>query len=127
MHTPIPRSPDTVYTPPRKPKFPHAHHLLRNIVAAVMIGVLLVPFAGSLLLAFAAPSPAKAATMIIPGPDRAVPPSQIPAPIHTVVVGGTPGWQIALIAAGTAVLAAILAVAADRVRAARRHAPAPSL
>jgi hypothetical protein len=38
-----------------------------------------------------------------------------------------PGWQIALIAAGTAVLAAILAVAADRARAARRHAPALSL
>ena len=47
--------------------------------------------------------------------------------IRTVVVGGMPGWQIALIAAGTAVLAAILAVAADRARAARRHAPALSL
>ena len=33
-----------------------------------------------------------------------------------------PGWQIALIAAGAAVIAAALAVLADRVLAARRRA-----
>jgi hypothetical protein len=33
---------------------------------------------------------------------------------RTVVVGGMPGWQIALIAAGAALLAAALAVLADR-------------
>jgi hypothetical protein len=43
------------------------------------------------------------------------------APVHTVVAGGMPGWQIALIAAGAALLAAVLAVIADRARAARRH------
>ena len=43
------------------------------------------------------------------------------APAHTVVVGGMPGWQIALIAAGAALLAAVLAVLADRARAARRR------
>jgi hypothetical protein len=41
-------------------------------------------------------------------------------------MGGTPGWQIALIAAGAALLTAALAVTADRMRAARpgvtRHA-----
>jgi hypothetical protein len=37
-----------------------------------------------------------------------------------VLVGGTPGWQIALIAAAAALLAAGLAVLADRARAARR-------
>jgi hypothetical protein len=37
-----------------------------------------------------------------------------------VVVGGTPGWQIALIAVGTALVAAVLAVVADRARTARR-------
>jgi hypothetical protein len=46
--------------------------------------------------------------------------------VHTVVTGGTPGWQIALIAAGAALLAAILAVSLDRARAARRHVSAPS-
>ena len=44
---------------------------------------------------------------------------------RTVVVGGMPGWQIALIAAGAALLAATLAVLADRARAAHRtSAPA---
>jgi len=37
-----------------------------------------------------------------------------PVPGHTVVVGGMPGWQIALIAAGAGVLAAALAVLLDR-------------
>ena len=39
---------------------------------------------------------------------------------RSVVVGGMPGWQIALIAAGTALIAAALAVLADRARAAHR-------
>jgi hypothetical protein len=98
----------------------------RRIVAAIMAVVIIIAFV-PLLLAFATPSPAKAATVIIPGPGRAVPTTQVPAQIRTVVAGGMPGWQIALIAAGTAVMAAILAVAAERARAARRHAPAPSL
>jgi hypothetical protein len=42
------------------------------------------------------------------------------ANVHTVVGGGTPGWQITLIAFGAALLAATLAVLTDRVRAARR-------
>jgi hypothetical protein len=37
-----------------------------------------------------------------------------------------PGWQITLIAAGAAVLAAAAAVLLDRARAARRHQTAPS-
>jgi hypothetical protein len=40
--------------------------------------------------------------------------------VHTVVVGGMPGWQIALIAVGAALAAATIAVLADRVWAARR-------
>lgn len=56
-----------------------------------------------------------------------VSPAQVPAPIHTVITGGMPAWQVTLIAAGAAILAAILAVTADRTRAARRHITAPSL
>ena len=41
---------------------------------------------------------------------------------RTVVLGGMPGWQIALIAAGAALLAAALAVLADRARASHRKA-----
>ena len=44
--------------------------------------------------------------------------------VHTVVAGGTPGWQIALIAHGAALAAALAAAAAavtaDRARTARR-------
>ena len=42
--------------------------------------------------------------------------------VHSVVVGGMPGWQIALIAVGAALLAAALAVLADRALTARRRA-----
>jgi hypothetical protein len=48
--------------------------------------------------------------------------AQQPVHVHTVVVGGMPGWQIALIALGAALLAAAVAVLADRVWAARQRA-----
>ena len=41
-------------------------------------------------------------------------------PVHTVVAGGMPGWQIALIAIGAALLAATAAVLAYRAWTARR-------
>jgi hypothetical protein len=50
-----------------------------------------------------------------------VAPASVPAQVRTIVVGGMPGWQIALIAVGAALLAAALAVLADRVLAARRR------
>ena len=50
-----------------------------------------------------------------------VAPASVPVQVRTVVVGGMPGWQIALIAVGAALLAAALAVLADRVLAARRR------
>ena len=40
---------------------------------------------------------------------------------RTVVAGGTPGWQIALITVGAALLAAALAVLADRAWSTRRR------
>jgi hypothetical protein len=49
-----------------------------------------------------------------------------PGPVHIVIVGGMHGWQIALIAAGAALLAAAVAVSLDRARAARRHALSPA-
>jgi hypothetical protein len=44
-----------------------------------------------------------------------------PVPVHTVVVGGMPGWQIALIAIGAALFAATAAVLLERARTTRRH------
>ena len=72
------------------------------------------------LLAFTAAAPAALAVRVPPpgGYDR---PVQPPPQVHTIVAGGMSGWQIALIAAGAALLAAVLAVIADRARAARRR------
>jgi hypothetical protein len=54
----------------------------------------------------------------------AVLPAQLTGPVtgpaHTVVMGGMPGWQIALIAVAAALVAAMIAVLADRAWVARR-------
>jgi hypothetical protein len=78
----------------------------------------------SALLAAAAAAPAAFARPIplAPGRDATV---QLP-PVQTVIVGGMPGWQIALIAAAAAIVAAAVAVLLDRVRTAHRHQAAPS-
>jgi hypothetical protein len=65
-------------------------------------------------------------THLIPDPGGGSEQHQYPAAaaavqVHTVVVGGMPGWQIALLAIGAALLAATVAVVADRARAARRE------
>jgi hypothetical protein len=85
------------------------HHIRRTLTA-------LATLAGT-LLAFTAGAPAAFASRMPPPEQTAgpVPPPQV----HTVVVGGMPGWQIALIAAAAA-LAAAVAVLMDRARAARK-------
>ena len=67
------------------------------------------------------PGPAGYVTPGAPGYPVPQPGPPLPAQVHTVVVGGMPGWQIALIAMAAALLAAIAAVLADRARAARRR------
>ena len=58
----------------------------------------------------------------VPGgvPAHTVVPGGVP--VRTVVTGGMPGWQITLIAVAAALLAATVAVLADRARASRRKA-----
>ena len=56
-----------------------------------------------------------------------LPPGHVTGPVyqvHTVAVGGMPGWQIALIATATALIAATAAVLLDRARARRKSAAA---
>ena len=72
------------------------------------------------LLALGAAAPAARATIPDPGGGAGVQPAT-----RAVVTGGMPGWQIMLIAAGAALAAAVLAVLADRARAARRHLAVP--
>ena len=69
-------------------------------------------------------APAAFATEVPPPGDTGT--TAIPATVHTVTVGGTPGWQIALFIVAAAVLAAVIAVLADRTRSARRRQLAPS-
>jgi hypothetical protein len=79
---------------------------------------------GTALLATAAAAPAALARPIPPAPGRDA--TGPPPPVHTVIIGGMPGWQIALIAVAAAVVAAAVAVLLDRARAARQHQAAPS-
>jgi hypothetical protein len=85
---------------------------VRRILAA------LATLAGA-LLAFTASSPA-AFAIRVPPPGETSGPLPIPPPVHTVIVGGMPGWQITLIAAGAALVTAALAVLLDHTRTARK-------
>jgi hypothetical protein len=92
-------------------------NLIRHIrrSAAVLVGL-----AGA-MLAFAVPAFAR--TVPIPGDTFGAPvPAQVPVQVRTIVAGGTPGWQIAMIAAGAALIAAAVAILAYRMLAARRQA-----
>jgi len=91
-------------------------------IATVLAGL------AAALAAFGVP-PALAVRPPGPGaPGVTTPPGTItpPVEVHTVVVGGMPGWQIALIAVVAALLAATLAVLVDRTRTTRRKAIAAS-
>jgi len=92
-------------------------NLIRHIrrSAAVLVGL-----AGA-VLAFAAPAFAQSAVIPISGGD-ATSGAQVPVQVRTIVAGGMPGWQIALIAVGAALIAAALAILADRMLASHRQA-----
>jgi hypothetical protein len=75
------------------------------------------------LLAAAIAAPA-AFAMRVPPPGGTTDSPPVVVHTRTLVEGGMPGWQIALIAVGAAVAAAVLAVLIDRARLARRQ-PAP--
>ena len=49
--------------------------------------------------------------------------SRVPAPTHAAVTSGMPGWQITLIAIGTALLAGVAALLVDRARLVRDTRP----
>jgi hypothetical protein len=85
--------------------------------------VVLAGLAGA-LLAFSAVSPAAFAYVLPPHGGSGG--TAGPPPVHTIITGGMPGWQITLIAAGAAVFAATIAVVLDRARTARRHLTAPT-
>jgi hypothetical protein len=86
-----------------------------------LAGVLAALAAALLAAATAAP-----AAFAVPAPPVGGGETVAPPPAAQIVVaGGMPGWQIALIAIGAAILAAAAAVFLDRARTGRRHQAAP--
>lgn len=92
----------------------HHSHLIR-LVAGVPVGLA--------ALASIMTGPAAFASQLRPDPPgwlkRLTVPAHLPAHVHAAPAGGLPGWEIALIAAGAVVLAAVLAALAGWMRAAR--------
>jgi len=86
--------------------------------AAVVAGLAAALVAFGATPAFAALPPGHGGAV---GKQVPLPPGAPPVQIHTIVTGGTPGWVIALIAVGAALLAATVAVLVDRARSARRR------
>src|SRR5690348_13166761 len=86
--------------------------------AAVLAGLAgaLVAFGATPAFAMREPPPGSG---VITSPVGA---TTTPVQVHTVVAGGMPGWQIALIAVVAALFAATVAVLADRSRSGRRKA-----
>ena len=85
-------------------------------IAAILSGL-----ATSVLVALTGTTAAFA--YVVPAPGEAGPVQ--PPRVHTIVTGGMPGWQIALITIGAAIAAAALAVTLDRARTAHRQLAAP--
>jgi hypothetical protein len=95
-----------------------------NIVRRIRrFAVALAALATALVAAIAGPT-AAFAVRIPPanGGQGASVSTPSPPVVHTVIVGGMPGWQIALIATGAALLAAACAVLATRALATHRPA-----
>ncbi len=77
-----------------------------------------------LAASLAALGAATPAALAQPWPQYVPSHGHAPPQIRTILVGGTPGWQIALIALTAAVIAAAAAVMVDRGQARRRQPPA---
>jgi hypothetical protein len=95
---------------------------MNRIKSIRRLGVVLAGLA-CMALTSALAVPAAMARVAPPPTDPAVPrsvPVRAHTVVHTIASSGMPGWQITLIAAGAAIVAAALAVCADRLRSGRR-------
>ena len=100
---------------------------MRTIKSLSRLGVVLASLA-AIAVGFA--NGASAAMIPVPGGGGAASPDAGPAAgpvpvVRTVVVGGMPGWQIALIAVVAALVTAFAAVLVERTRMARRRPVRP--
>lgn len=107
-------------------------HIRRLITALAGLACAWLAIAIASPAAFAAagraqPPGGESGTAVLPAPlaghiHQLAPRTPVQIPVHTVVVAGMPGWQIALITTGAALFAATAAVLLDRARTTRRHA-----
>jgi len=98
---------------------------MRTITCLSKLGVVMASLA---VVAVGFASGASASTAMIPvgsSGGGSVPDGAPVTEIHTVVVGGMPGWQIALIAVVAALVTAFAAVLVERTRRARRRPVRP--
>ena len=99
----------------------------RTLGLLTALGAVLVTFVSTATAALATNVPlpdGRAARASFPSPNRGGiydPVQTSPAAPVVTVVGGMPGWQIALIAIGAALVAALVAVLAYRAWTARRQ------
>lgn len=87
-----------------------------------LAGLLAIP--GAVLVMLVSAGPAALATEVPPGGGGGPEVTQ-PQPVVQTIAGGMPGWQIALIAIGAALAAAVFAVLADRAWSGRRLVAMP--
>ena len=88
-----------------------------------VLGLAAAAITGLLSLGLAAP----AFAMIVPHTGQGTPGPAVPVvtPTATVISTGLASWQVALIAAGAAVLGAVIVLLASRWQQARHHHPRP--
>ena len=98
-------------------------------LACAWLGIAVVAPAAFAAVRVPPPSGGSAPITLLPEPPGwtkhpPLPPGHVTGPayqVHAVMVGGMPGWQIALIAIGAALFAATAAVLLDRAWTARRR------
>jgi hypothetical protein len=83
---------------------------IRRIAGALALACLALAVAAPAALARVVPPSGGSGGITTPAPPTPTP------QVHTVIVGGMAGWQIALIAVGAALVAATIAVLLDRAR-----------
>lgn len=95
--------------------------ILTGLAASLVAAIAIAPSA----FAMVDPPPGGPLSRFEPQPVANLQHPQVPVHTHPAIAIGMPGWQIALIAVGAAIVAAALAVLIDRAFAARRH-PMPT-
>ena len=100
---------------------------MSTIKSLSQLGAVLASLA-VIAVSFASSALASTSVVPVPGSGGGAGPAGTPTPVtvvRTVVVGGMPGWQIALIAVAAALFTAIAAVLVERSRTARRRPVRP--